>query len=70
MTDRPAPYLSWDYATIWQEFIELESKLNEVFDFLQKQESSTRSSDSQLLHHLGYLDGKIGKIFDLVVPLQ
>ncbi|WP_413175403.1 hypothetical protein [Anabaena azotica] len=66
MTDRPTPDPSWDYAPIWQELTQLESKLDEIFDFLQKQEESSIGSNSQLIVSLGILDGKLERIFDLV----
>lgn len=68
MSNRPTPDPSWDYAVIWQELCEMESKLNEIFDFLQKQETSTSVADAHLLFLMGNLDGKLDRIFDLENP--
>lgn len=67
-TTRPTPDPSWDYALVWQELCELESRLNETFEVLQKQEKATPQSDSYLLVRLGILDGKLDRIFNLVNP--
>ncbi|MBK1987269.1 hypothetical protein A0J48_006925 [Sphaerospermopsis aphanizomenoides BCCUSP55] len=68
MTNRPTPDPSWDYALVWHELCELETKLKETLEVLQKQEKSSHQSNAFLLVRLGILDGKLEKIFDLVNP--